>query len=289
MKQKLLILFLVVLFGGTAFGQNRKLSGIVTSAADKQPLPSVTVLEKGTQNGTTTGGDGRYELTVSGQANTLVFSSVGYRRVEVPVTGSNTYDLAMELDVLAINEVVVTALGITREKKALGYAVQDVSGDVIKRSAETNVINSLAGRSAGVYVNSSNGNVGASSRIIIRGNQSLKGNNQPLFVVDGVPIDNSIVESTRGGYDFTDLGNGAADINPSDIENMTILKGGNASALYGSRGANGVILITTKSGSKKGFNVEWRIQPHSAGRWYCLLSRMITDKAEAASSGTKTG
>jgi len=256
MKQKLLFLLLTMFFTGTVFGQTRQLTGTVTAAADKQPLPAVTVMVKGSQTGATTGNDGRFTLPVKSDAVTLVFSSIGYQRIEVPITASNTYNAEMQVDVMNIDEVVVTALGISREKKALGYAVQDVSGDVIKRSAETNVINSLSGRSAGVFVNSSNGNVGSSSRITIRGNQSLKGNNQPLFVVDGVPIDNSIVESTRGNYDFTDLGNGAADINPSDIENMTILKGGNASALYGSRGANGVILITTKSGGKKGFNVE---------------------------------
>jgi TonB-linked SusC/RagA family outer membrane protein len=256
MKQKLLSLLLMVFFAGTLFGQTRQLSGTVTSAADNQPIPAVTVMVKGTQTGTTTGADGRFVLSLKATEGVLEFSSVGFRKTEVAITASDTYNISMEVDVMNIDEVVVTALGISREKKALGYAVQDVSGEVIKKSAETNVINSLAGRSAGVYVNSSNGNVGASSRITIRGNQSLKGNNQPLFVVDGVPIDNSIVESTRGGYDFTDIGNGAADINPSDIANMTILKGGNAAALYGSRGANGVILITTKSGSKKGFNVE---------------------------------
>ncbi len=256
MKKKLLNLLLAVLFAGSLFGQSRQLTGTVTSAADKQPIPGATILVKGTMTGTVTDGNGRFELTLKEAGGILAFSSVGFRKQEVPITASNTYTVVMEEDLTAIDEVVVTALGISREKKALGYAVQDVSGDVIKKSAETNVINSLAGRSAGVFVNNSNGNVGASSRILIRGNQSLKGNNQPLFVVDGVPIDNSIVESTRGGYDFTDMGNGAADINPLDIENMTILKGGNASALYGSRGANGVILITTKSGSKKGFSVE---------------------------------
>ncbi len=256
MKQKLLFVFVAVFCAGTIFGQTRQLTGKVTSAADKEPIPGVAVVLKGTQTAASTGADGSFVLTVKTQGGILEFSSVGYVKVDVPITASNTYDVSLESDVRNINEVVVTALGISREKKALGYAVQDISGDIIKKSAETNVINSLAGRSAGVYVNNSNGNVGASSRIIIRGNQSLRSDNQPLFVVDGVPIDNSIVESTRGGYDFTDLGNGAADINPSDIATMTVLKGGNAAALYGSRGANGVILITTKSGGKKGFNVE---------------------------------
>ncbi|GAH82719.1 unnamed protein product, partial [marine sediment metagenome] len=149
-----------------------------------------------------------------------------------------------------------TALGISKQRKALGYAVQDISGDDIKKTAEINIVNALAGKSAGVFVNSSSGNVGASSRIIIRGNNSLKGENQPLFVVDGVPIDNSLVTSNKGNYDYTDIGNRVADINPSDIAEMTVLKGGNAAALYGARGANGVILITTKTGGRRGFSVE---------------------------------
>lgn len=256
MKRTLTILFLIVASVSLAFGQTRTLTGNVTSALDGQPLPGVTVVILGTSGGVTTDGNGKFSIPFSGTSGKMQFSFIGMKTQVVDITVANTYTVVMQEDVTALGEVVVTALGISREKKALGYAVQDVSGDVIKRSAETNVINALAGRSAGVYVNNSNGNVGASSRITIRGNQSLKGNNQPLFVVDGVPIDNSLVESTRGGYDFTDYGNGASDINPADIETMTILKGGNAAALYGSRGANGVILITTKSGAKKGFSVD---------------------------------
>ena len=162
---------------------------------------------------------------------------------------------SLDEEITALKEVVVTALGINREKKALGYAVQDVSGEAIRRVATPDIINSLTGKSAGVYINSSSGNVGASSRITIRGNQSIKGENQPLFVVDGISIDNSL-QSITGRYDFTDVGSGARDINPADIANVTVLKGGSAAALYGSRGANGVILITTKTGGKKGFSVE---------------------------------
>ena len=256
MKRTLAILFLFIGTISIAFGQTRTLKGTVTSGQDGQPLPGVTVLIVGSSTGVTTDVSGNYSIPFTGSAGKMQFSFVGMKTQVVDITSANVYNIVLETDVTALGEVVVTALGISREKKALGYAVQDVSGDVIKRSAEPNVINALAGRSAGVYVNNSNGNVGASSRITIRGNQSLKGNNQPLFVVDGIPIDNSLVQSTRGNYDFTDMGNGAADINPADIETMTILKGGNAAALYGSRGANGVILITTKSGTKKGFNVE---------------------------------
>jgi TonB-linked SusC/RagA family outer membrane protein len=216
----------------------------------------VTIAVKGTTLGVITDVDGNFSLEVPADGKTLVASFVGMKTVEVPITSSGVYNFVLESTVVGLDEVVVTALGISKARKALGYVVQDVSGDDLKKTAETNVINALAGKSAGVYINSSNGNVGASSRIVIRGNSSLLGNNQPLFVVDGVPIDNSIQTSAKGGYDYTDLGNGAADINPSDIAEMTILKGANAASLYGSRGANGVILITTKTGNKKGFTIE---------------------------------
>ncbi len=255
MKKTLVLFYLVLVTTLSAYSQNRTVSGTVTSSATGEKMAAVTISVKGTGIGTITGDDGKYTLSVP-SAGTLVASFIGMNTIEVPITNAEVYDFVLESATVGLDEVVVTALGISREKKALGYAVQDISGEVLKNSAETNVINALSGRSAGVYVNSSNGNVGSSSRIVIRGNRSLKGNNEPLFVVDGVPIDNTIVQSTRGNYDFTDMGNGAADINPSDIADMTILKGGNAAALYGSRGANGVILITTKSGSKKGFRVE---------------------------------
>jgi len=255
MKKTLALFYLVLVTSLSAFSQNRTVSGSVSSSETGENMAAVTISVKGTSTGTITGDDGKYTLSVPA-TGTLVASFIGMKTIEVPLSNAAVYDFILESESLGIDEVVVTALGISKEKKALGYAVQDISGEVLKNSAETNVINALSGRSAGVYVNSSNGNVGSSSRIVIRGNRSLKGNNEPLFVVDGVPIDNTIVESKRGNYDFTDMGNGAADINPSDIADMTILKGGNAAALYGSRGANGVILITTKSGSKKGFRVE---------------------------------
>jgi TonB-linked SusC/RagA family outer membrane protein len=219
------------------------------------PLLGANILEKGSTNGTQTDFDGAFTISVSNPNAVLIISYLGFVNQEVSVSGTTIISVNMKEDHSELREVVVTALGITREKKALGYAVQEISGDDIKNTSETNVINALAGKSAGVFINNSNGNVGASSRITIRGNQSLTGNNQPLFVVDGIPIDNTVVSSSNGSYDFTDMGNGAADINPSDIAEMTVLKGGNAAALYGSRGANGVILITTKSGKGKGFSI----------------------------------
>ncbi|MEX1240321.1 MAG: SusC/RagA family TonB-linked outer membrane protein [Cyclobacteriaceae bacterium] len=230
------------------------ITGTVTDETGNT-LPGTSVLAVGSTTGTVTDVNGRYTIAIPAGSDRLSFSFIGFETQIIEVSSESIVNVTMKADAKALQEVVVTALGIERDKRSLGYAVQDISGEDIQKSAEPNLINSLAGKSAGVYVNSSNGNVGASSRIVIRGNTSLTGDNQPLFVVDGVPIDNSIVSSTRGGYDFTDMGNGAADINPADIAEMTILKGGNAAALYGSRGANGVVLITTKSGSKRGLRV----------------------------------
>ncbi|MFA6126862.1 MAG: SusC/RagA family TonB-linked outer membrane protein [Bacteroidales bacterium] len=245
MKQKLLFVLLTMFFAGSLFGQTRQLTGKVTSEADKQPIPAVTVLIKGTQNGTTTGPDGRFSLSFQSQTGTLVFSSIGYRKLEVPITSSNTYDVAMEIDVMNIDEVVVTALGISREKKTLGYAVQDVSAAELTEAKDNNIINTLSGKIAGVQVTSGGSTVGSSSRVVIRGNKSFSGND-PLFVIDGTPIFNNTTNLDGGGG--IDWGNTAADIDPNNIESMTVLKGANAAALYGSRATNGVILITTKKG-----------------------------------------
>ncbi|MHA7942389.1 SusC/RagA family TonB-linked outer membrane protein [Formosa sp. 3Alg 14/1] len=246
------MLALMFLVSGAVNAQELSVSGTVVDE-DGLPLPGLSVIHKGTNSGTMTDFDGKYSIKVVKDA-TLVFSFVGFKEQEINVGSRTTVNATLIQDVQSLDEVVVTALGITREKKALGYAVQEVSGNTVKNTGQTNVVNALTGQSAGVFVSSSSGNVGSSSRIVIRGNQSLTGNNQPLFVVDGIPIDNSIQSSTNGGMDFTDMGNGASDINPSDIADVTILKGGNASALYGSRGANGVVLITTKKGKGKGFS-----------------------------------
>jgi TonB-linked SusC/RagA family outer membrane protein len=247
MKQKLLLALLMMFLAGTAFSQTRLLTGRVTSASDQQPIPGVTILVKGTQTGTTTGSDGRFSLSVNNPTGFLSLSSIGFRKLEVPITASNVYDIAMEVDVLNIDEVVVTALGIKREKKALGYAVQDIDNEVITAVKPNNIVSALSGKIAGVQVTNSTGAVGSSARIVIRGNHSF-GNNEPLFVVDGTPMVNFASEmSAWGGQDY---GNGAMDLDPSNIESMSVLKGANAAALYGSRAANGVVVITTKRGSQ---------------------------------------
>ncbi len=256
MKKYLLCLLTTIVFlcaHTVLFAQQKQIKGKVADA-DGKGIPSATVQVAGTQIATTTDDQGNFIINAS-PGKRIGVSSVGYQPGGAVVGKASQITITLNSTNRQLGEVVVTALGISREKKALGYSVQEVSGESIKNTSESNLVNALAGKAAGVYVNNSSGNVGASSRIVIRGNQSLKGNNQPLFVVDGIPIDNSIVSGTKGNYDFTDMGNGAADINASDIANITILKGGNAAALYGARGANGVVLITTKSGKGKGFTV----------------------------------
>ncbi|MBC6610724.1 SusC/RagA family TonB-linked outer membrane protein [Hymenobacter sp. BT507] len=247
-KGLLIVLLLVTCLLQQAVAQNRAISGRVTDASNNQGLPGVTVIVKGTTIGASTGADGGYTLNVPSSATTLTFSSIGYVSIDRPISG-NTIDVALSADTKQLGEVVVTALGREEEKRSLGYAVQDIKGSELTQARETNVVNSLAGKVAGVQISNSTGAVGSSSRIIIRGTKSIAGNNQPLFVIDGQPIDNSSFSNSGSGGGI-DYGNAASDINPDDIESMTVLKGATASALYGTRGANGVVVITTKSGRK---------------------------------------
>jgi len=252
MKRITGMLVCLLLFGFTAiFAQDIQIRGTVTASEDGSALPGVYVKIKGTNAGTATDFEGKFQLTVASNA-TLVFSSIGYKDQEVALAGQSVLDVVLEQDVTQVDEVVVTALGITREKKSLGYATQEVTGDEISTVKSSNFINSLSGKVAGVNVKA-NGNMGGSTNIIIRGSKSLTGNNQALFVIDGVPVDNSNTNNAgqrtgRSGYDY---GNAAADINPNDIESINILKGAAASALYGARAANGVVIITTKKGAAK--------------------------------------
>ncbi len=249
--KKLLLLIVLFAFVGvsTLSAQTRVITGTVTSAVEGEgEIPGVTVQVKGTTIGALTDLNGKYSITVPTTATTLIFSYVGMVAKEVPIAGQAVINVVMESSLIGLQEVVVTALGIPKEKKSLGYSVQDVKGNDIVKAKETNVINSLQGRISGAQITSTSGAVGASSRIVIRGISSLTGNNQPLFVVDGIPIDNANFGSS--GNEGTNRGNGAADINPDDIETITVLKGANASALYGSRASAGVIVVTTKKGKK---------------------------------------
>lgn len=230
---------------GTSYAQ-RNVSGRVTNEAG-EGLAGATVQVKGSQAGAFADADGRFSVSVPNNDAVLIVSFLGYTRQEVPVGSSSTLTITLVEGVKQLDEVVITALGITQEKKALGYAVSDVSGEAMNKARETNAINSLQGRVAGVSINQGAG-LGNSTQVIIRGNSSLTGNNQPLYVVDGVVIDNSVLGSA-GAWGGRDFGDGIANINPDDIESISVLKGPNAAALYGQRGANGVILINTKTGA----------------------------------------
>ncbi len=238
--------------------QTVRITGTVTSSEDGMPMPGVSVFVQGTTIGTTTNVDGKYELNVPADAQTLTFSFVGFTTQDVAIAGRSVVDVVMQPEAVQVEEVVVTALGITREKKALGYAVQDVKADELNKSGQTNVLNAIAGKVAGVQIVGASGNTGGSAKILIRGVSSVSGSNDPLFVVDGVPISNANYNSSNanvgaGGYDYGNLGQ---DINPEDIESVSVLKGASASALYGTRALNGVILITTKKGvQQKGIGV----------------------------------
>ncbi len=226
-------------------------TGRVISMEDDSGLPGVNIVEKGTTNGTVSDIDGNYSLEIPGEESVLVFSSVGFLSEEIVVGTQSLINLTMSPDITALSEIVVTALGIKREERSLGYAVGQVDGKEVSRVAQENVLNGLAGKIAGVAI-SSTGAAGSSVSMVIRGATSLTTDNQPLFVVDGVMMNNSLNNVSQIGRDNrVDYGNAISDINPEDIENISILKGPSAAALYGSRAANGVVLITTKSGTKK--------------------------------------
>ena len=234
--------------------QTVRITGTVTSSEDGMPLPGVSVIVKGTTIGGATDTNGKYEISAPADAQTLTFSFVGFKVQEVSIGGRAIIDVVLESESLEMEEVVVTALGIKRSEKATGYAIQSVKGDELTKARETNVVNSLQGKVAGAIITSTSGAVGASSRIVLRGANSLSGDNQPLIVVDNVIINNSNFGNT-GTYGVN-RGSGINDINPNDVESLSVLKGPNAAALYGSRAASGVIIITTKSGKKdKGLGV----------------------------------
>lgn len=260
MRKIFFLLSFLAMLGMQVMAQ-RQITGTVTSADDGSSIPGVSVFAKGTTAGTVTDLNGKYNLTVPAEAKVLTFSFVGMVAQEITIGGESVINVSLKTASTALEGVVVTALGITREKKALGYSVQDIKGDELTKARETNVINSLSGRVAGLQVTGASGSMGGSTRVLIRGVNSVSGNNNPLFVVDGIPFDNSDFNTTNtargaGGYDY---GNMAQDINSDDIESMSVLKGPSAAALYGSRAANGVILITTKKGKsgkgKKTFGV----------------------------------
>ena len=250
MKKTVQVWLAIWLFSGlsAAIAQDRTVSGTVTSEKDGSSVPGVSVAVKGTTRGTLTDASGNFSIGANPNT-TLVFSSIGYITKEAAVGNRSTINLTLAEDTKMLNEVVVTALGITREKKALGYSAQGVDSEELVQNRQPNLVNALQGKVAGVTINSTGGAPGQGARILIRGINSIDvgRDNQPLFVIDGILLDNST--STQGsGAELRGMSNRAADINPDDVESINILKGGAATALYGLRGANGVVVITTKSG-----------------------------------------
>ena len=256
MKKSLTMLMVsLFLFVGTALAQT-KITGTVLSQEDGQPIIGAAVKVDGTNTGMLTDVNGKFSLTLPEGKKTLTISYLGFQ--PKTVTAKNGMRVFLKADATSLDEVVVTAMGIKRSAKALGYSATSLDGEEIAEVRTNDIMSGLAGKVAGVQISTTSSDPGASNSVIIRGVSSLNGSNQPLYVIDGVPMSNSSTYSSNGlnnGYDF---GNGANAVNPDDVENMTILKGAAATALYGSRAANGVILITTKSGKKQaGVGVEY--------------------------------
>jgi TonB-linked SusC/RagA family outer membrane protein len=244
---------------GLLFGQQANLQGKVTDASDGLPIPGVTITlisSTGKQSAGLTNVRGEYSVQVPANATQISFNFLGMVTVTENITGRSVLNVKMAPDNKQLNEVVVTALGIKREVKALSYTRQAMDVSNLTEAPTSNIISSLSGRIAGVQITPPSSNTG-SARVVIRGNNSITGNNQPLFVIDGIPVDNASGDAgvTTSGNNSLDYGNIAANINPEDIENIEVLKGPNAAALYGSRAANGAILITTKKSKGTKFNV----------------------------------
>lgn len=260
-KQFLMVLLVLLLSNMMLFAQTKRtISGVVKDDSGS-PVPSATVSIKGTTQSVITDEKGRYSISVSKDDAVLVFTSLGFNSKTLDTKNGTSFDVTITQSATDMNEVVVTALGVKREKKSLGYAQQTVKADEITKSAPVDLAQGLVGKVAGLNISTSNGLTNGSSRMVIRGNNSLFGNNQPLIVVDGAILDNkslpqSNTESSLGGYQ--DWGNYMSYLNMDNVENISVLKGPNAAALYGAKGANGVILIVTKKGGvQKGLGIEY--------------------------------
>lgn len=259
MRKKILLILFLSIFAKYSFSQDLSITGTIISSDGTEPIPGVSVLVKGTNVGTVSDLDGNYAVNAPSGSETLVFSYIGLTRKEVAIGGRTLIDVTMDPDISSLNEVVVTAIGIEREKKALGYAVSEIGGEDISQRSEPDLIRSLNGKVAGVMIQGAGGVTGGNTNITIRGSSSLTGNNQPLFVVDGIPFDNST--NGQSNSDGNSVTNRSFDIDPNIVESVTILKGAAAAALYGSRAQNGVIIITTKNSGQstmKGLEVNYR-------------------------------
>lgn len=257
--RQLRLLTALLLFSSAVLAQTRQISGTVKDSKSATTLPSVTIKVKGKNIQTVTNDNGAFSLSVPAGRIQLEISSVGYGFKTVTVEGDES-NLQFSLDQgeQQLSEVVVTALGITKQARKVGYAVTTVNGDLLNQARETNVANSLSGRVAGLKVAGTNGGPGGTVKLLLRGLPSMNNPGSPLFVINGIPMDNS-QRGSSGEWGGADNGDGIGNLNPDDIESMTVLKGQSASALYGSRASNGVILITTKSGKKGNFSVEYNM------------------------------
>jgi TonB-linked SusC/RagA family outer membrane protein len=272
MKKLLLLIVLFVSIGVASLSaQTKVITGTVTATDESAgEMIGVSVTVKGTVIGTITDINGNYSLpNVPNDATTLVFSFIGMKTQEVEIGGRSVVNCVLESEAFGLEEIVVTAMGIKRSEKSIGYAATSVTGSEIAEARSSDVMRSLSGKVAGVKISASSSDPGSSNSVIIRGVSSLSGSNQPLYVIDGVPMNNSSVYSSDGLNSGFDFGNGANAINPDDIETMTVLKGAAATALYGSRAANGVILITSKSGQRTGRGLG--IEYNGGMQWESIL------------------
>ena len=256
MKKVLLGLVLTIFTVFSVMAQSRTITGKVSSADEPEGIPGVNVQVQGTAVGAITDIDGTYSVEVPQGSNVLVFSFVGFQSQSVTIGNQTEVDVVLLPDVRELSEVVITALGVERNRNELAYSAQEVQGDQITRTRTPNFVDALSGKVAGLDIRSNN-TMGGSTNVIIRGYSSITGNNQALFVIDGVPVSNANTNTSdqRTGRAGTDFGNAAADLNPDNIESVNVLKGAAATALYGSRAANGVIMITTKKGTRNSLNV----------------------------------
>ena len=258
LRKSFALLWVMVFYALVASAQERVVSGKVTDASDGSELPGVNVLFKGTTVGAVSNIDGEYSLNIPSAGGTLVFSSIGYISQEIEIGNQTIIDVAMALDVTQLSEVVVTAIGIERDKRSLGYNVQEIGSEAIENRATPDVVRSLNGKVAGVQITGSNGAPGSSTNIIIRGNSTTR-NNQPLFVVDGVPYDNSLDQNDNTLVQGATASNRAVDLDPNNVESITVLKGAAAAALYGSRRLMAQLLLPLKQvAARAGAQKEWK-------------------------------
>jgi len=248
--KKLSLLFFVLVVLGSVSAMAQTVTGRVVSEGDNEPLPGVAVMEKGTIHGAATDFDGNYSFKLENpEGAVLVFSFMGFETQEVPVEGRSTIDVVLKSNNIAVDEVVVTALGIKREAKTLTYSSQEVSGEEMMKARDVNFMSSLSGKTAGLEIRKSTSGAGGSTRTVLRGSKSVNSISDPLYVIDGIPMVNNKGEQS-GMWGGTDEGDGLSQLNPDDIESISVLKGATAAILYGSQGANGVIIITTKKGKE---------------------------------------